>query len=376
MRQCEAARMLAAEAHEGKSARRIALHLFFETADFALRDMEREERDIANGTAVFSVHQPTTEQIIRVVDAHCNRLVAMLQVKRVVLRAADCGFFAAFLAVLDTILLAPPELEIEIDWRLTGGEKHFTYKPPHPGDCVWRCLFEPVEINKAGTRRPAAKNESLELDCRFNFAFTARFRSYFTLSPHYELMRTMYNEVFRKHVVPKHPDLVSVLEGLGAELSSCECIGVHKRVDTLGTMEYQTCRKVYSCDDFIKAVRAMIKRRPKPVELIFLATDDENAEETFRQAFGSMLRVRQNVQRVPGGLNSDGTLNEVHIASPFNPGCTVRDAVDVVADAMLLAKCNCVLHMDSNVTSAVSLMSAEVEMVHIRDEARRGGAFQ
>ena len=53
----------------------------------------------------------------------------------------------------------------------------------------------------------------------------------------------------------------------------------------------------------------------------------------------------------------------------------MRDAVDVVADAMLLAKCNCVLHMDSNVTSAVALMSAEVEMVHIRDEARRGGAL-
>ena len=46
-------------------------------------------------------------------------------------------------------------------------------------------------------------------------------------------------------------------------------------------------------------------------------------------------------QRVSGGLNADGTLNEVHIRSHHNPGCNIEDAVDVVADAFLLAKCNC-----------------------------------
>ena len=73
------------------------------------------------------------------------------------------------------------------------------------------------------------------------------------------------------------------------------------------------------------------------------------------------------MQRVPGGLNADGTLNEVHIKSPHNPGCSVADAADVVADAMLLACCDVVLHMDSNVTSAVACMNPESRMVHITE---------
>ena len=46
-------------------------------------------------------------------------------------------------------------------------------------------------------------------------------------------------------------------------------------------------------------------------------------------------------------------------------GCSLEDAIDVVADAMLLARCQYVLHMDSNVTSAVALMNADVTMHHI-----------
>jgi hypothetical protein len=111
-------------------------------------------------------------------------------------------------------------------------------------------------------------------------------------------------------------------------------------------------------------------RVSQPVRAIFLATDDAHAENVFRAAFGDQLRLRGGVQRVAGGLNADGTLNEVHIASPYNPGCSVQDAVDVVADAMLLACCQYVLHMDSNVTSTVALMNPDAVMVHVEEIMR------
>ena len=100
---------------------------------------------------------------------------------------------------------------------------------------------------------------------------------------------------------------------------------------------------------------------------IFLATDDAAAEEAFRDAFGALLHVRTGVQRVKGGLNPDHTLNEVHIKSPYNPRCTLKDAVDVLSDALLLAKCATVVHMDSNVTSAVALLNPKATMVHMCD---------
>lgn len=165
------------------------------------------------------------------------------------------------------------------------------------------------------------------------------------------------------------------------ELGGAVSIGVHKRVFTPGTAEYQGCRGenghgvVYTTADFIEALRRIVRQLAAPVALIYVATDDAHAEAEFRASeFGGLVRVRQGVQRVAGGLNDDGTLNEVHIKSPHNPRCTVEDAVDVVADAMLLARCGHVLHMDSNVSTAVGLINPSAKMLHMVDVLGGPGA--
>ena len=365
------ARALIDEARQD-SSRRVALHIFFETADVALRDMAREERDVARGVATFSPHQPDRARILRVLNAHCARLFMMRRVRKLTLRASDCGFFAGFLAVLDALLLAPPGVEVEVDWRLRGDEQHFTYAPSRRGACVWRCLFAPVHLHPAEDAPPIAPDAEDELlvEARFNFFLTARFRSFFTRSVHYNLARRLYHDVYRRHVRLAHPTLRDAWDGLGAQLRSGGSLGIHKRVDTPGTAEYQGCKHVFRCADFIEAARQLIARATMPVTTIFLATDDAHAEAAFRAAFGSRLRLRDGVQRVAGGLNSDGTLNEVHIRSPHNPSCSIDDAVDVVADALLLASCDTVLHMDSNVTTAVAMMNPDAQMVHITDLLR------
>ena len=118
-------------------------------------------------------------------------------------------------------------------------------------------------------------------------------------------------------------------------------------------------------EGFIEATRLLLLHAATSVATIFLATDDQRAEGAFRAAFGGRVVVRSGMKRVGGGLNADGTLNEVHIKSPHNPGCCLDDAVDVVTDAMLLSRCHYVLHADSNVTSAVSFMNDTCKMVHI-----------
>ena len=49
----------------------------------------------------------------------------------------DNGFFAAFLAVLDGLLMARDDAEVIVDWRIQPENKHFTYAPTNPDDCVW-----------------------------------------------------------------------------------------------------------------------------------------------------------------------------------------------------------------------------------------------
>jgi hypothetical protein len=237
MGECEEARELVAEASSG-TARRVALHLFFESCDAALRDMEREERDVARGVAEFSPHQPNTATVVRIMRGHCARLVVMRHARRFVVRHADGGFFCAFLAVLDALLLAPPGLEVQVDWRLSGNEQHFTYTPPSAGQCVWHCLFDAITRNGDASRAPNDDATALEFSGRFNFYLVARFRGFFTTSAHCQLMRQMYHDVYAKYVRPSHPELCTALSGLGSELRAGVCIGVHKRVDTPGTVEY------------------------------------------------------------------------------------------------------------------------------------------
>ena len=380
------AQALVAFAANAVGSQRIGLHIFLEGVDAALKDMIREVCEVEQGVAQFSVHQPDIHTVRRVAEGACARILAMQQVRKVIVRPADVGFFGNVLAVLDALLLVPPDVEIEVDWSYDNASyKHFTYAPPRRSDCVWKALFKPIcglrrgaasSSSSAATfvSHPAPAEETLVLDgVRFNFLLTSRFRWLFRRSPHNAAQRRAYHDVYARWVTPTHPELVRTMDTLGAELRSQVCVGVHKRVDTPGTVEYQGAKRVFSSEEFIRAVQRLIASietdatRPQFVTRIFLATDDANAEGAFRRAFGSRLVMRDGVQRVPGGLNADGTLNEVHIASPHNPTCSLSDAVDVVADALLLSCCGWVVHMDSNVTSTVALMNPDVTMLHMVD---------
>ena len=129
---------------------------------------------------------------------------------------------------------------------------------------------------------------------------------------------------------------------------------------------------MHSLDAFISKVhkvrRELEHRRGTPLTHLFLATDDAHAEAAFRAAFGELLHVQPHVRRTTGGVHDDSSLNEVHIKSASNPlGGSLQDAVDVLCDALLLASCDTVLHMDSNVTSAVACMNPRTRMVHVND---------
>lgn len=406
--------MLAAEADAG-SGRSEGLKLFFQALNAALQDLYDDE---ANGVPQ-SPHHKSLPDFLITMELMCARLWLMRKMRALVLVPADCGLFAAFLSVLDALLLAPPDVAVTVDWRLRGNEQHFTYAPPAHGEpCVWKQLFEPLE--RAATsdgggprdRERAAglsgmgmafdvdandpmRSGTMAVNARFNLFFVSRFRWLSRHAADAEVHRRTYHRLYARWVRPRHPRLVQVVRDIGGEIASATrraaaqiassasragavSVGVHKRVDTPGTVEFQGSRRLYTSADVIEALRRLARQlHPRPIACVFLATDDARAERSFRNSeFGRVLLLRRGVQRVLGGLNADGTLNEVHIRSPHNPGCSLEDAVDVVADAMLLSQCDYVLHMDSNVTTAVGLMGRDVRMLHVIDVLGERGAVR
>ena len=339
--------------------RQKAIRVFFEGADAAL-DATLNDPD---------AHDATKANCIDHLRKYAGVLTVWPTTMPTLLRHCDQGFFANFLSVLDAIHMAPAEAELRVSWVLSGAEREFTYAPATAGQCVWASLFEPIHLRK-GTCDPSVQPIELR-ESRFNHFLRAEHKFEFRVSRFNASQRATYHRLFNQHIKIRHPKVLRALSTLGADLGNGVSIGVHKRIDTPGTRMNQGLKGVFSCEDYVDAAKALVLQyalEGRTVTHVYLATDDARAEKAFRMAFGSTLCVREGVQRVLGGVNPDGTHNEVHQMGPFNPTTSVEDAADVLCDALLLSKCGMVLHMDSNVSTAVSLMApASTAMVHIAD---------
>ena len=368
---CADGQALVDEASNG--SRRKGLRLFFEGLDASLAEMLKPQNEAAP-----SEHGFGREAFIKILKDKCKTLVRLGRAERVVVFCEDSGFFSPWLVVFEALLFAMPNAAVFVDWRLDGTEKHFSYssiREPHA--CVWSQLYEPIDRPAEDGQTTLDPSASVGLKERFNMFLSPRFRCLQRRSRFEAAQRDLYNSLYTKWVHLKHPRIVEEVNGgLGKLLAGGRSLGVHKRVWTPGTAEYQGSRFVYSIQGFVTATKILVeeaRREGRPFEHLFVATDDTAAVTAFTAAFGDgnggpLLHLRGGVTRVGGGLNaSDATLNEVHIKSPHNPSCNLEDAADVIIDAELLARCKTCLHMDSNVTSAVSIISNLVEMRHIID---------
>src|ERR1051326_6869532 len=75
------------------------------------------------------------------------------------------------------------------------------------------------------------------------------------------------------------------------------CVGVHRRVVNGGTTFLQASRKMPTTEEVIERAKDEIRNSGAASAVVYLATDDREAVEKFREAFGDRLVVREEVQR-------------------------------------------------------------------------------
>ena len=63
-----------------------------------------------------------------------------------------------------------------------------------------------------------------------------------------------------------------------------------------------------------------------------------------------------------GGLQPDGKMNEVHMI-PGNAG--QQEGVDVLADVHIMALCQELVHIDSNVSTSVAIINPDMVCHHV-----------
>jgi hypothetical protein len=268
----------------------------------------------------------------------------------VIPRYPEEGLLANLLHVLEVVHRVRLDASVHVDWVLKGTEIGFRYG--EPGDDIWARLFQTL-----GPCPPAITHRAVS---RVDLAFWGTGRDHL-IGRRLQKHRRVYHSTILKWLeITNKQVLAQVREIFAQFLDGRFCIGIHRRVGNALVAGLQSDGKVPSLETLIKAVEAILSILTKEGvadHAIFLATDDAEAVDGFKRAFGCRLIVRDNVQRT----TSDAA--EVHFRDWDR--LSITDAEDVLVDTLLLSKCDVLVHASSSVSTVASIMNPALTLVRV-----------
>ena len=268
----------------------------------------------------------------------------------VIPRYPEEGLVANLLHVLEVVHRVRPDATVHVDWVLKGTEIAFRYG--ELGDDVWAGLFRALAPRPAAITHQAA--------WRVDLAFWGTGRDHLKGRRLQEHRRVYHSTVLKWLEITNKHVLEQVRQTCVQFLDERFCIGIHRRVGNAQLADLQSDGKVPSLEMFIRAVEAiesLLTKEGIAEHAIFLATDDAEAADEFKRAFGPRLIVRSDVQRT----TSDAA--EVHFRDWDR--LSISDAEDVVVDTVLLSKCDVLVHASSSVSTIASIMNPALTLVRV-----------
>ena len=317
-------------------------------------------------------------------------------IRRHVCPAYDAGFFSIFNAFISHLVWQEREDRCHAvlpDWDIDrliarmergdiiGNARSFCYGQPGDGN-LWLRLFQPLfgateaEMQDEAflwrhAEAPADRhNEQREPHLTYSRAYTL-YRS-----AGFEAVRRQYHRVLARHVHlrPELADEIDVF--MAAHLAVPVRIAAHVRHPS-HTIE-QPGGRIAHADAYIERVRAELFRRGVDPAgdgwAVFVATDQDRVLDRFRAAFGARAVFYPEARRTradedaafdalaPAAQNRDGHQLQ-HLVAADRAGWHWRLAWEVVRDAYTMARCQALLHVVSNVSTAVSYMNPDLEMI-------------
>jgi hypothetical protein len=313
---------------------------------------------------------------------------------RVVQLAHDGGFFSVFNAYLSHVTWDQREDRCHAvlpDWDVgrmiaaqgTDRMMSFCYGQPEDGN-IWCHLFEPpFGFTDADLNDPARLYHRAT---RPLFVHNGRREPQMTYVHAYKLYnshafrawRRQYHAVFARHIRLR-PALQADIDGFSDQhFQGRYVIGAHVRHPS-HTIE-QPGAKIAHEDAYLRRIHAELARRAPDRWTVFLATDQDRVVDRFRAEFGDNLACLTGVRRTRAA--EDAAYNRLseaekgqeghqlqHLVAADRANWSVSMAEEVIRDAWLMAQCNTLLHVVSNVSTAVSYLNPDVDMVFCAADA-------
>ena len=309
-------------------------------------------------------------------------------VNRIAQLAHDGGFFSVFNAWISHVVWEQREGRCHAvlpDWDVgrmlarQGGEAMVSFCYGQPGDGnVWCHLFEaPFGFTDAELNDPAVLYDRA---VRPEFVHNERCEPQMTYVHAYKLYqsrafaawRRQYHAVFARHIRLR-PRLQAEIDAFRARhFDGRFVIGAHVRHPS-HTIE-QPGAVIAHEDAYIARIRAEVAQRGLRDWTVFLATDQDRVVDRFRAEFGDRLAYLEGVRRTVAAEDAaydrlpDSEKGKLgwqlqHLVAKDQTNWSVDMAREVVRDAWLMAQCRVLLHVVSNVSTAVSYMNPDLEMV-------------
>ncbi len=233
---------------------------------------------------------------------------------------------------------------IRVDWRVNEITPLFVYGSEADGE-LWERFFEPLHF-------PGAPAEELASHEYADLAMTGlhAYRMYKRGSS----WRELYGRAFAAHVHVRE-ELRERTTELWRDGAGRRNVGVHYRHPE---HSHECPRDIPAMDAFIARTRAIIAGERSAS--VVLATDVSEAVDRFRDAFGERLLVQPDVARAAAGA----TQYEWDAPTGIEMG---RQAL---IDALLLARCDVLVHTTSNLATAVGYMNPRLRMVYCESRLR------
>jgi hypothetical protein len=262
------------------------------------------------------------------------------------------GLLANLLHVIEVLHRVRPGAIMQVDWTLDGSELGFRYGAV--GSDVWSGLFRPI-----GT---SSRPDAFRADYAVDFALWGTGKDYLS-GQALQTQRLAYHRTIAKWIEVSNQNVLSRIDRAHAELFKGRfCLGVHRRVGNPGVANLQRDGKVPSLNTLL--TRCLLQASGGSDAGIFLATDDADAVDAFKGAFGSRLIIQDNVKR------TTSSKQEVHRGDWQT--LSLADAEDVLVDTFLLSRCNALVHASSSVSTMASLLNPALTLIRVYEAGGTG----
>lgn len=278
-----------------------------------------------------------------------------------VIHARNAGFFSNLNGAINRLYytLAPRDTG-EVSWRVDQlregphivAQTQFPYGTVEDGN-LWTRFFEPLPL-AAGNAAGSEVREIWELEhqgwCFGSYHAAAR-RACRLYVPGRQGWRRVFHDVFRRYIRPRPEVLERAAQFRRTHVTGPHTVGVHIR--NVRHSQEQVGQEAYGVPHFAQAIRRLYGGE---IPTIFLATDSDDVIRAMHDEFGRAVVYQTDVMRTPAGEDE-----QLHF---FRQG-DIRFGQDVLSDSLLLAACDRLIHVTSNVATAVALFNPDLDLHYV-----------